>query len=95
MKLRAIESRFASHKSANKRTAGNFESASQQIGRERLQRKQKRNDRRHKNMLRLTRSRGIRFDQPRPEAITPPGASLITRIKWAWIRTWRKLFLVG
>ena len=93
MKLQAKEQPFASRKKPAKKGAPG--SASYIIHRERTARKVKRNERRHGRMLRLAREQGIDLKLSRPEIPTPVGANWFIRIKWASIRMWRKLFLVG
>ena len=93
MKLQAKEQPFASRKKPAKK--GAVGSASHIIHCDRHRRKIKRNERRHGRMLRLARKHGINLNVSRPEVPTPVGANLFTRIKWASIRMWRKLFLVG
>ena len=93
MKLQAKEQPFASRKGFVKDRC--LESATYRIHRERTARKIKRNERRHGRMLRLAREQGIDLKLSRPEIPTPVGANWFTRIKWASIRMWRKLFLVG
>ena len=68
-----------------------FETASQQIHRERAARRKKRTVRQRKKMQLLARRRGIRTERTANEAMK--SASIVKRIRWWFIKVWRKLFL--
>lgn len=73
-----------------------LETATTQVHRERKERNQKRHSRQYKRMQLLMRRRNIEVEKDRQAyELEMKSASVFKRIRWWFIKLWRKLTLTG